>query len=71
MKSHQKFEVGDKVKVVLCSGSIQEGIVKAVLVTTAGVQLNVAFGEYLAASVNAREVVEKLPPAIETWVGRS
>jgi hypothetical protein len=60
MNGDKKFEVGDTVKVILCYGSIQEGIVKAVVETTAGVQLNVSFGEYLAASVSARQVVEKL-----------
>jgi hypothetical protein len=60
--SDLKFEVGDRIKFVLPSGRIEEGIVKAVFQTTAGVQLNVAFGEDLSASVNARQVIGKLPP---------
>jgi hypothetical protein len=35
---------------------------RAVLQTTAGAVLNIAFGTRLSASVNARQVVEKLPP---------
>jgi hypothetical protein len=62
-KSDLKFEVGDRIKFVLASGSIEEGIVKAVFQTTADAQLNVAFGKDLSACVNARQVVEKRPPA--------
>jgi hypothetical protein len=57
-----EFEVGDRIKFVLRSGSIEEGIVKAVFETTGGTQLNVAFGKDLSASVNARQVIGKLPP---------
>jgi hypothetical protein len=57
-----QFEVGDRIKFVLPSGKIEEGIVKAVSPTTRGAQLNVAFGKDLSASVNARQVVGKLPP---------
>jgi hypothetical protein len=56
------FQVGDRIKFVLPSGSIEEGVVKAVFETTKGVQLNVAFGKDLSASVNARQVIGKLPP---------
>jgi hypothetical protein len=49
-----KFEVGDRVKFVLHSGKIEEGVVRAVIQTTGGIVLNV--------SENAKEVVEKLPP---------
>jgi hypothetical protein len=61
MKS-EKFEVGDRIKFVLPSGKIEEGIIKAVFEKTSGTQLNVAFGKDLSASVNARQVVGKLPP---------
>jgi hypothetical protein len=56
----QKFFVGDKVKF----GRIEEGTVRAVIQTTAGPVSNISFGPKgdLAASVNARQVVEKLPP---------
>jgi hypothetical protein len=47
---------------VLPSGSIEEGVVKAVFETTSGTQLNVAFGKDLSASVNQRQVIGKLPP---------
>jgi hypothetical protein len=58
-----KFEAGDRVKFVLRNGKIEEGVVRAVIWTTAGDVLNVSFGPKgdLAASVNARQVVEKLP----------
>jgi hypothetical protein len=36
-----KFEVGDRVKFVLRSGKIEEGVVRAVIQTTAGPVLNV------------------------------
>jgi hypothetical protein len=39
-----KFAVGERIKFVLPSGSIEEGIVKAVFEKTTGTQLNVAFG---------------------------
>jgi hypothetical protein len=59
-----KFEVGDRVKFVLGNGKIEEGTVRAVIKTTDGIVLNVSFGPKgdLAASVNARQVVEKLEP---------
>ena len=59
----QKFEVGDHVKFILRNGKIEEGVVRAVTLTTSGPVLNVSFGPKgdLAASVNARQVVEKLP----------
>jgi hypothetical protein len=57
-----KFEVGDRIKFVLPSGSIEEGVVRAVFETTGGIQLNVAFGKDLSASVNQRQVIGKLPP---------
>jgi hypothetical protein len=58
-----QFEVGDRVKFVLRSGKVEEGVVRAVILTTTGPVLNVSFGPQLdlAASVNARQVVEKLP----------
>jgi hypothetical protein len=58
-----KFQVGDRIKFVLPSGSIEEGIVKAVFQTTTGTQLNVAFGAKgdLSASVGVRQVIGKLP----------
>jgi hypothetical protein len=56
------FAVGDRIKFVLPSGKIEEGIVKAVFPTTRGAQLNVAFGRDLTASVNAKQVIGKLPP---------
>jgi hypothetical protein len=62
MKNDQKFEVGDRITFVLPSGKIEEGIIKAVFEKTSGTQLNVAFGKDLSASVNARQVVGKLPP---------
>jgi hypothetical protein len=62
--SDLKFGVGDRVKFVLRSGKIEEGVVRAVILTTTGPVLNVSFGPKLdlAASVNARQVVERLPP---------
>jgi hypothetical protein len=59
----QKFEVGDRVKFVLRNGTVEEGVVKAVILTTKGAELNISFGPNmaLAATVNARQVVEKLP----------
>jgi hypothetical protein len=58
-----KFEVGDRVKFALRNGEIEDGIIRGVIQTTAGPVLNVVFGPklYLAASVNVRQVVEKLP----------
>jgi hypothetical protein len=57
-----KFAVGDRVRFVLRSGKIEEGTVRAVILTTNGPVLNVSFGPKgdLAGSVNARQVVEKL-----------
>ena len=62
--SDPKFAVGDRVKFVLRSGKIEEGTVRAVIQTTTGAVLNVSFGPKgdLTASVNARQVVGKLPP---------
>jgi hypothetical protein len=59
-----KFEVGDRVKFVLRSGKVADGVVRAVINTTSGIMLNVSFGPKgdLAASVNARQNVQKLPP---------
>jgi hypothetical protein len=59
-----KFVGGDRVKFVLRSGKIEEGTVRAVIHTASGAVLNVSFGPKgdLAASLNARQVVEKLPP---------
>jgi hypothetical protein len=56
----QKFEVGDRVKFVLRSGKIEEGVIRAVILTTAGPALNVSFGPTLdlAASVNTRRCGE-------------
>jgi hypothetical protein len=50
-KPEPTFEVGDRIKFVLPSSSIEEGMVKAVFQTTAGTQLNVAFVTGLSASV--------------------
>ena len=57
-----KFEVGDRVKFVLRSGKVEDGVVRAVIPSTSGIMLNVSFGPKgdLAASVNVRQVVEKL-----------
>jgi hypothetical protein len=59
----QKFDVGDRVKFVLRNGKIEEGVVRAVILTTTGHVLNVSFGPKgdWAATVNARQVVEELP----------
>jgi hypothetical protein len=56
------FEVGDRVKFVLRSGEVADGVVRAVTQTTHGAMLNISFGPKgdLAASVNARQVVEIL-----------
>jgi hypothetical protein len=40
----QKFEVGDRVKFVLRNGKIEQGVVRAVILTTSGPVLNVSFG---------------------------
>ena len=63
MGSNEKFEVGDLVKFVLRNSKIEEGVVRAVILTTKGDVLNVSFGPKgdLAATVNARQVLEKLP----------
>jgi hypothetical protein len=60
----QVFEVGDRVKFVLRNGKIAEGVVRAIIPTTKRPVLNVSFGPKgdLTASVNARQVVEKLTP---------
>ena len=62
--SDLKFGVGDRGKFVLRNGKIEEGVVRAVIQTTGGPVLNISFGPKgdLAASLNARQVVEKLPP---------
>ena len=59
-----KFEVGDRVKFVLPNGKNEEGTIKAVIPSTKGSTLNIAFGAKgdLSASVNARQVIGKLPP---------
>jgi hypothetical protein len=57
-----KFEVGDRVKFVPRLGHVEEGVILAVFETTAGTELNLAFGKGLSACVNARQVVEKLYP---------
>jgi len=59
----QKFEVGDRVKFVLRNGKLEGGVVRAVILTTTGHVLNVSFGPKgdLAATVNARQVMEELP----------
>jgi hypothetical protein len=62
MQHNLKFEVGDRVRFVPRLGHVEEGVILAVLETTAGTQLNIAFGKGLTASVNARQVLEKLPP---------
>jgi site-specific recombinase XerD len=45
----------------------REGVIRAVILTTAGPMLNISFGPKLdlAATVNARQVVEKLPAVTE------
>jgi hypothetical protein len=60
----ENFEVGDRVKFVLPNGKIEEGTVRAVIPTTTGSVLNIAFGAKgdLSASVGARQVIGKLPP---------
>jgi hypothetical protein len=62
-KPDERFEVGDRVKFVVRNGRIEEGVVRAVILTTKGPELNISFGPKgdLAATVNARQVVEKLP----------
>jgi hypothetical protein len=59
----QQFFVGDRVKFALRNGQIKEGVIRAVILTTKGPELNMSFGPKgdLAATVNARQVVEKLP----------
>jgi hypothetical protein len=59
----QNFEVGDRVKFALRDGKIEEGVIRAEVLTTKGPELNISFGPKLdlAATVNARQVVEKLP----------
>jgi hypothetical protein len=59
-----KFEVGDRVKFALRNGKIEEGVVRAVILTTKGPELNISFGPKgdLVATVNARQVLGKLPP---------
>jgi hypothetical protein len=57
-----KFEVGDRVKFVPRLGHVEEGVVLAVFETAAGTELNIAFGKGLSACVNARQVIEKMPP---------
>jgi hypothetical protein len=61
-KPDTTFEVGDRVKFVLRSGEVADGMVRAVTQTTHGAMLNISFGRKgdLAASVNARQVVEIL-----------
>jgi hypothetical protein len=63
-KPDEKFAVGDRVRFVLPNGKIEEGTIKAVIPSTKGSTLNIAFGVKgdLSASVNARQVVGKLPP---------
>jgi hypothetical protein len=59
-----KFEVGVSRKIrTSLRGKIEQGVVRAVIPTTSGVTLNVSFGPKgdLAASVNAKQVVGKLP----------
>ena len=62
-KPDERFEVGDRVKFVVRNGRIEEGVVRAVILTTKGPELNISFGPKgdLAATVNARQAVEKLP----------
>jgi hypothetical protein len=55
-----KFEVGDRVKFVPRLGHVEEGVI--LFETAAGTELNIAFGKGLSACVNARQVVEKMPP---------
>ena len=57
-----KFQVGDRVKFVPRLGHVEERFILAVFETTAGTELNIAFGKGLSACVNARQVVQKLPP---------
>jgi hypothetical protein len=59
-----KFDAGDRVKLVLRNGKIEEGVLRVIIHTTSGIVLNVSFGpkDDLAASVNFREVAGKLPP---------
>lgn len=52
--SDLKFAVGDRIKFVLPSGTIEGGTVKAAFEKTTGTQLNVAYVKDLSASVNAR-----------------
>jgi hypothetical protein len=63
-KPRVTFMVGDRVKFALRNGKIEEGVVRAVILTTKGQELNTSFGPKgdLAATVNARQVVQKLPP---------
>jgi hypothetical protein len=63
MNPDLKFEVGDKVKLLVRLGHVEEGDILAVLETAAGTQLNISFGKGLSVLVNVRVVLEKLPPA--------
>jgi hypothetical protein len=62
MSADEKIRSGRQDKDCSSLWQIEEGTVKAVFETTGGIQLNVAFGKDLPASVNVRQVVEKLPP---------
>jgi hypothetical protein len=62
MKPDLKFEVGDRVKFFARLGHVEEGVILTVFETTAGTQLNIAFGKGLSASVSPRAILEKLPP---------
>jgi hypothetical protein len=61
MTLNLKFEVGDRVKFVPRLGHVEEGVIRAVLETRDGTQLTVDFGKGFSASVNARQVLERLP----------
>jgi hypothetical protein len=60
MKPDLKFEVGDRVKFFVRLGHVEEGVILTVFETTAGTQLNIAFGKGLSASVSPRAILEKL-----------
>jgi hypothetical protein len=57
-----KLKVGDRVTFVLPNGDFAAGIVKAVLETTSGTQVNISYGKGLSVSVNIQRVLAKLFP---------
>ena len=54
----REFKVGDKIRVSLHHGKIEDAVVRAVIEHTDGIKLQIDFGHEQTALVDTRQVVE-------------